>query len=65
MNGELGDLRLQLERLVYESKEAAITADAMKEQNGDLVGELEEMKVRFRLLFVSLRLLDFEKELIG
>lgn len=45
MTGELSDLRLQLERLVYESKEAAITTDAMREQNSDLAGELEEMRV--------------------
>lgn len=48
MNGELGDLRLQLERLVYESKEAAITTDAMREQNVDLAGELEELRVSSR-----------------
>ena len=46
MTGQLSDLRLQLERLVYESKEAAITSDAMKEQNADLAGELEELRVR-------------------
>ncbi|KAI5475516.1 kinesin family member 5 [Pseudohyphozyma bogoriensis] len=44
MTGELGDLRLQVERLVYESKEAAITTDAMREQNVDLSGELEELR---------------------
>lgn len=49
MTGELSDLRLQLERLVYESKEAAITTDAMKEQNVDLAGELEEMRVSIAL----------------
>lgn len=48
MNGELSDLRLQLERLVYESKEAAITTDAMREQNVDLAGELEELRVSAR-----------------
>lgn len=45
MNSELREMRSQLERLVYESKEAAITADAMREQNGDLAGELEELRV--------------------
>ncbi|KAK4057209.1 hypothetical protein OIO90_001704 [Microbotryomycetes sp. JL221] len=44
MQGELSDLKLQLERLVYESKEAAITTDALREQNSDLTQELEELK---------------------
>ncbi|GAA6062684.1 hypothetical protein JCM10212_002507 [Sporobolomyces blumeae] len=44
MAGEVSDLRLQLEKLVYESKEAAITSDAMKEQNGELERELEELR---------------------
>ncbi|KAM0789248.1 hypothetical protein ACM66B_000091 [Microbotryomycetes sp. NB124-2] len=44
MQGELSDLRLQLERLVYESKEAAITTDALREQNTELTQELEELK---------------------
>jgi kinesin family protein 5 len=47
MAGELSDLRLQLERIVYESKETAITTDAMREQNVDLASELEELRVRF------------------
>ncbi|GAA5965702.1 hypothetical protein JCM21900_001566 [Sporobolomyces salmonicolor] len=44
MTGEVSELRLQLERLVYESKEAAITADAMREQNTELEKELEELR---------------------
>jgi kinesin family protein 5 len=47
MTGEVADLRLQLERLVYESKEAAIATDSLKEQNGELERELEELRVRF------------------
>jgi kinesin family protein 5 len=46
MSGAVGDMKLQLERVVYESKEASITTDALREQNADLVGELEELKVR-------------------
>ena len=46
MTSELSELKLQLERLVYESKEAAITTDAMREQNTDLAAELEELRVR-------------------
>ena len=49
MTGELSELKLQLERLVYESKEAAITTDAMREQNTDLAAELEELRVRLCL----------------
>ncbi|BGP16792.1 hypothetical protein JCM10213v2_004796 [Rhodosporidiobolus nylandii] len=44
MTGEVADLRLQLERLVYESKEAAITSDSLKEQNAELERELEELR---------------------
>lgn len=46
MNGELADLRLQLERIRYDSKEAQITTDSLKEQNGELERELEELRVR-------------------
>lgn len=45
MSGQVSDLKLQLERLTYESKEAAITTDAMREQNIDLGNELEELRV--------------------
>lgn len=45
MIGELREMKSQLEKLVYESKEAAINAEAMREQNGDLVGELEDLRV--------------------
>lgn len=46
MSGEVADLRLQLERLRYDSKEAAITSDSLKEQNAELERELEELRVR-------------------
>lgn len=46
LSGQVGELRLQLERLLYESKEAAITTDALKDQNGELTIELDEFKVR-------------------
>lgn len=45
MTSEVSEMKLQLEKLVYESKEAAITSDAMKEQNGELERELEELRV--------------------
>lgn len=46
MTGEVADLRLQLERLRYDSKEAAITSDSLKEQNAELERELEDLRVR-------------------
>lgn len=46
MNGELADLRLQLERIRYDSKEAQITTDSLKEQNAELERELEDLRVR-------------------
>lgn len=45
MTGEVSELKLQLERLVYEGKEIAITTDAMREQNSDLGAEVEELRV--------------------
>lgn len=45
MTGDLIDMKTQLEKLVYDSKEANIIADSMKEQNSDLAGELEELRV--------------------
>ncbi len=44
MSARLNELRMQLERLDYENKEGAITADILKEQNADLTNELEELK---------------------
>ena len=44
MSTELSELKLQVERLTYESKEAAILAEATKEQNNDLSAELEEVR---------------------
>ena len=58
MTSEVSDMKLQLEKLVYESKEAAITSDAMKEQNGELEKELEELRVS---LFPFLRLAHFPR----
>ncbi|ORZ22383.1 kinesin heavy chain [Absidia repens] len=44
MTTELTDLRLQLQKISYESKENAITVDSLKESNQDLMAELEELK---------------------
>ncbi|KAI8379311.1 kinesin heavy chain [Radiomyces spectabilis] len=44
MTTELSELRLQLQKISYESKENAITVDSLKEANQDLMAELEELK---------------------
>lgn len=44
MSGQLNELRLQVERLSYDSKESGITIDILKEQNEDSKAELEELK---------------------
>jgi len=44
MSGQLNELRLQVERLNYDSKESGITIDILKEQNEDAKAELEEFK---------------------
>jgi kinesin family protein 5 len=44
MSAQLNELRMQLERLDYESKEGSITVDILREQNQDLTNELEELK---------------------
>jgi len=44
MSTEVQELKLQLERLTYENKEAAIVAEAAREQNTDLATELEELR---------------------
>jgi len=44
MSAQLNELRMQLERLDYESKEGVITVDILREQNQDLTNELEELK---------------------
>lgn len=44
MTTELSDLRLQLQKISYESKENAIHVDSLKEANQELLSELEELK---------------------
>lgn len=44
MTSELSDLRLQLQKVSYESKENAITVDSLREANQDLLTELDELK---------------------
>lgn len=44
MASDLNELRLQVEKLSYDNKEATILGDAIREQNNDLTNELEELK---------------------
>lgn len=38
-------MRLQLERIQYDSKESTITLDAVREQNAELTTEIEDLRV--------------------
>lgn len=44
LNTEVNELRMQLEKVSYEGKEAAITMDGLREANSELTGELDEVK---------------------
>jgi kinesin family protein 5 len=41
---EVNELKMQLERIAFEGKEANITMDGLKEQNSELTAELDEVK---------------------
>ena len=41
---EVNELKMQLERVAFESKEAAITMDGLKDANAELTTELDEVK---------------------
>ncbi|KAK5159631.1 Kinesin heavy chain [Oleoguttula sp. CCFEE 6159] len=42
--GEVEGLKMQVEKVAFESKEAAITMDGLKEANAELTAELDEVK---------------------
>ena len=44
LGGEVNELKMQLERIAFESKEANITMDGLKEANSELTSELDEVK---------------------
>ncbi|KAI8875976.1 kinesin heavy chain [Backusella circina FSU 941] len=44
MTSELNELKLQLQKISYESKENAINVDSLKEANQELLTELDELK---------------------
>ncbi|KAL9127064.1 MAG: hypothetical protein Q9217_003993 [Psora testacea] len=44
LNSEVNELRMHLERVAFESKEASITMDGLKEANTELTTELDDVK---------------------
>lgn len=44
LTSEVNEFKMQLERLSFESKEAQITMDGLKEANSELTAELDEVK---------------------
>ena len=44
LTSEVNELKMQLERVAYEGKEASITMDGLKEANSELTSELDEVK---------------------
>ncbi|CRK25331.1 hypothetical protein BN1723_003239 [Verticillium longisporum] len=44
LTAEVNEVKMQMERLSFEGKEAQITMDALKEQNSELTAELDEVK---------------------
>lgn len=44
LNAEINELRMQLEKVSYEGKEASITMDSLREANGELTSELDDVK---------------------
>jgi kinesin family protein 5 len=44
MTGELNELKMQVEKLNFEGKEALITMDGLKEANSELTAELDDVK---------------------
>ncbi|TVY88585.1 Kinesin heavy chain [Lachnellula willkommii] len=44
LTSEVNEFKMQLERLTFESKEALITMDSLKEANAELTAELDEVK---------------------
>lgn len=44
LSSEVNELKMQLERVAYEGKEASITMDGLKEANSELTTELDDVK---------------------
>ncbi|KAI9303760.1 kinesin heavy chain [Cunninghamella echinulata] len=47
---ELGETKIQLEKVMYENKEGSITADGLKDMNQELLRELEQIKQQLATL---------------
>ncbi|KAF7721131.1 hypothetical protein EC973_005378 [Apophysomyces ossiformis] len=50
MTAELNEAKVQLQKVSYESKESAITADSLKEANQELLADLESLKANLAQL---------------
>jgi len=44
LNSEVNELKMQVEKITFETKEASITMDGLKEANSELTAELDEVK---------------------
>ncbi|EON69421.1 kinesin heavy chain [Coniosporium apollinis CBS 100218] len=44
LNGDVNELKMQVEKINFETKEALITMDGLKEANSELTAELDEVK---------------------
>ena len=44
MTAELSEVKVELEKVSYDSKESAITVDSLKEANEELTAELQELR---------------------
>ena len=44
LNSEVNDLRMQLEKVAFDNKEASMDLDSLKEANSELTAELDEVK---------------------
>ncbi len=70
LTSESNEFKMQLERLVFESKEAQITMDGLKEANQELTSELDEVKQAMHELKINAKesgadLAEKEKEEAG
>jgi kinesin family protein 5 len=55
LTSEANEFKMQLERLVFESKETLITMDGLKEANSELTAELDEVKQQMLDIKMSAR----------
>ncbi|KAI4194844.1 MAG: hypothetical protein LQ346_003605 [Caloplaca aetnensis] len=53
LGAEVNELKMQLERVYFEGKEASITMDSLKEANSELTSELDEVKQQLLEIRIS------------